>query len=184
MDYSTPEELAYINADPVRKGAAADLFGGLYSDEARALVLDPNLSPTLAMYFMRRCAHVNPGAFESSEPFDVMAVRGIKLERQAVAPENAGEIVRHRSRRGAKWAMRGVVAATRAMGALAFGVGQVPEDVRRERIAQCKACDRFVRRTSQCDVCGCLVALKVQRGEERCPLDPPKWREHGVPDGA
>lgn len=43
------------------------------------------------------------------------------------------------------------------------------------RAGHCQACENYKRRTKQCNLCGCLVNLKVTLANESCPIG--KWTE-------
>lgn len=44
-----------------------------------------------------------------------------------------------------------------------------------ERLAVCKACDRYIKATSTCRECGCFMAVKTWIPAAHCPLPDPKW---------
>ena len=50
----------------------------------------------------------------------------------------------------------------------------VPEEVAAERLAICKACEKYDMSKSRCKACGCYT-LKTSLATEQCPLSPPKW---------
>lgn len=41
------------------------------------------------------------------------------------------------------------------------------------RLEICRACPEFIKLTSQCKKCGCVMPLKTQLAEAVCPID--KW---------
>ena len=45
------------------------------------------------------------------------------------------------------------------------------------REARCRLCPHFDN--EQCTKCTCFVGLKVLLAHERCPDNPPRWREQG-----
>lgn len=49
-----------------------------------------------------------------------------------------------------------------------------PESVQQARLALCKSCEHL--NNGQCDLCGCIVALKVKPNNMRCPAE--KWLEN------
>lgn len=49
--------------------------------------------------------------------------------------------------------------------------------VQNVREARCRVCPHFDR--EQCTKCTCFVGLKVLLAHERCPDNPPRWREQG-----
>ena len=51
------------------------------------------------------------------------------------------------------------------------------EYVQAVREARCRLCPHFDR--EQCTKCTCFVGLKVLLAYERCPDNPPRWREQG-----
>ena len=53
----------------------------------------------------------------------------------------------------------------------------VPEDTYDERIAICKACDKYAKNDHRCMACGCFLNAKARFGHESCPLD--KWGPYG-----
>ena len=50
------------------------------------------------------------------------------------------------------------------------------KDIRDERFAICKGCDRLFKPTRTCKECGCFMALKTWMKDASCPLPDPKWR--------
>lgn len=49
----------------------------------------------------------------------------------------------------------------------------VSEDVAASRLAVCKLCPEYLKATSQCKKCGCLMALKTKLNNATCPVG--KW---------
>lgn len=50
---------------------------------------------------------------------------------------------------------------------------RVHEEKRKERLSICEQCPRFVKLTSQCLECGCIMKLKTKLAAATCPLG--KW---------
>lgn len=46
-------------------------------------------------------------------------------------------------------------------------------ELQEQRLETCRGCDRFVKLTSQCKECGCVMIGKVKLQDAKCPLD--KW---------
>lgn len=40
----------------------------------------------------------------------------------------------------------------------------------KERISICHSCEKFIRMTTTCTMCGCFMIAKVQFKDVRCPL--------------
>ena len=51
-----------------------------------------------------------------------------------------------------------------------------PNDVVKERMALCGACDHWDG--GKCALCGCNLYVKTRFNSMRCPDNPPKWVEH------
>lgn len=49
----------------------------------------------------------------------------------------------------------------------------VTDEIFNERYSICKACPRFIKTTSQCKECGCVMALKAKLEAATCPIG--KW---------
>ena len=49
------------------------------------------------------------------------------------------------------------------------------EAIVQARLAECHACEHFIKATSQCKKCGCFMKIKTKIATAKCPLDPPKW---------
>jgi hypothetical protein len=49
--------------------------------------------------------------------------------------------------------------------------------VRDVRAARCTFCPHFARESAQCTKCTCVVSLKTLLATERCPDQPPRWKE-------
>lgn len=56
---------------------------------------------------------------------------------------------------------------------LSNGLKNVKEDVKKNRLDICKACDKFNPENTTCNECGCYLEIKTQWASEKCPLD--KW---------
>jgi hypothetical protein len=48
-----------------------------------------------------------------------------------------------------------------------------PEDEQIKRYDMCKACPEFVKLTTSCKKCGCVMSLKTKLAEAECPIG--KW---------
>lgn len=51
----------------------------------------------------------------------------------------------------------------------------VPRSVRKERIAICHSCERYLEDTDQCSICQCIMGIKTSFANMKCPID--KWDE-------
>jgi hypothetical protein len=49
------------------------------------------------------------------------------------------------------------------------------EEQQAERLDICNACDHFVE--GRCQLCGCVMKIKVKVANIHCPDNPPKWTE-------
>ena len=47
------------------------------------------------------------------------------------------------------------------------------EDLEKSRYSICQDCPEFIKLTSQCKQCGCIMKVKVKLRNARCPLA--KW---------
>ncbi len=47
------------------------------------------------------------------------------------------------------------------------------EQLKKERMDMCRACDQFKRTTQQCRKCGCFMHLKTKMKDAHCPIN--KW---------
>jgi len=47
------------------------------------------------------------------------------------------------------------------------------EDVSTERYSICQACPEFIKLTTQCKKCGCIMAAKTKLEKATCPIG--KW---------
>lgn len=52
-------------------------------------------------------------------------------------------------------------------------LGKVGEEVAKERLAMCTACEHFIRLTTQCKECGCFMSAKTKLPNASCPVG--KW---------
>lgn len=54
-----------------------------------------------------------------------------------------------------------------------FGIGEAPfvsDDIAQQRLQSCLECEKLVRVTKQCRLCGCFVAAKTKMRSASCPL--------------
>lgn len=49
--------------------------------------------------------------------------------------------------------------------------------VRKERMDICRSCENFLKIMRVCKICGCFMPAKTGLSDEKCPADPPKWKE-------
>jgi hypothetical protein len=47
------------------------------------------------------------------------------------------------------------------------------EEVKNERMEICRSCPFFIKITTQCSKCGCVMEAKTRLAEASCPVD--KW---------
>jgi len=52
-------------------------------------------------------------------------------------------------------------------------IGRVETDIAEKRLDICKDCDKFIKATTQCKECGCVMKLKTKLPNASCPLG--KW---------
>ena len=52
-------------------------------------------------------------------------------------------------------------------------IGRVEQDIAKERLGICNGCERFIKSTTQCKECGCIMKLKTKLPNASCPLG--KW---------
>lgn len=52
-------------------------------------------------------------------------------------------------------------------------LGRVELEVSQKRLDICKECPRFIKTTTQCKECGCIMRLKTKLPNASCPLG--KW---------
>jgi Family of unknown function (DUF6171) len=52
-------------------------------------------------------------------------------------------------------------------------LGRVNDSVFSERLEICRACPSFIKATTQCKECGCIMNLKTKLPNAECPLG--KW---------
>ena len=54
-----------------------------------------------------------------------------------------------------------------------FGIGLLDIRSRSIRRSVCQGCDEYNNKRKSCNICGCVVALKIRSKHENCPLG--KW---------
>jgi hypothetical protein len=54
-------------------------------------------------------------------------------------------------------------------------IGRVQTVVAEKRLAICEECPRFIKSTTQCKECGCIMKLKTKLPNADCPLG--KWHK-------
>jgi len=52
-------------------------------------------------------------------------------------------------------------------------IGRVETQIAEKRLEICKGCDKFIKATTQCKECGCIMKLKTKLPNASCPLH--KW---------
>jgi len=52
-----------------------------------------------------------------------------------------------------------------------------PQQVQDARLNKCRSCEHFSDKGT-CNLCGCIMSLKVKFNNMTCPDDPPKWKEN------
>lgn len=52
-------------------------------------------------------------------------------------------------------------------------IGRVDNKVFLERLEICKSCPEFIKSTTQCKKCGCIMSAKTKLPNAECPLG--KW---------
>jgi hypothetical protein len=52
-------------------------------------------------------------------------------------------------------------------------IKHVSKDIESKRLEICKICPKFIKSTSQCRECGCIMVLKTKLPNAYCPLE--KW---------
>lgn len=52
-------------------------------------------------------------------------------------------------------------------------IGRVNADTAEERLEVCKGCEFFIKVTTQCKKCGCIMAAKTKLPNASCPIG--KW---------
>lgn len=50
----------------------------------------------------------------------------------------------------------------------------VSQEIYDSRLEACKSCENFIKLTSQCSQCGCLMKIKCAVGHAFCPIG--KWQ--------
>ena len=53
----------------------------------------------------------------------------------------------------------------------------VPNKVYEDRIAICKACDKYLSLLGNCSICKCFMKLKARLAPSECPATPKKWEK-------
>ena len=56
--------------------------------------------------------------------------------------------------------------------------GRVSEEVSNFRYEICKVCPHFIKATTQCKKCGCIMSAKVKLSEADCPIG--KWGKEKI----
>jgi hypothetical protein len=54
-------------------------------------------------------------------------------------------------------------------------IKNVTIEIQEKRLKVCQSCDRFIKKTTQCKECGCIMKLKTKLPHASCPLN--KWGE-------
>lgn len=54
-------------------------------------------------------------------------------------------------------------------------IGRVSKLIQDERMEICKSCPRFIKITTQCKECGCMMHEKTKLPNAECPLG--KWKK-------
>ncbi|NCV08478.1 MAG: hypothetical protein EBW76_06995 [Actinobacteria bacterium] len=52
-------------------------------------------------------------------------------------------------------------------------IGRVTEMIAKERLEICQGCEHFIKLSSQCKKCGCIMNLKTKLPNASCPVG--KW---------
>lgn len=52
-------------------------------------------------------------------------------------------------------------------------IGRVETDIAEKRLEICRNCDKFIKATTQCKECGCIMKLKTKLPNAFCPIH--KW---------
>jgi hypothetical protein len=52
-------------------------------------------------------------------------------------------------------------------------IGRVETIVAEQRLAICQTCPNFIKSTTQCKECGCIMKLKAKLPNASCPIN--KW---------
>lgn len=65
------------------------------------------------------------------------------------------------------------VGSTRPWDILSTNVERATDAEESMRFSMCQECPEFIKLTSQCKQCGCVMKLKVKLKEAKCPLG--KW---------
>lgn len=51
----------------------------------------------------------------------------------------------------------------------------INETMKNDRMSICNSCDRFIKSTTQCKECGCIMKIKTSLPHASCPLG--KWNQ-------
>lgn len=54
-------------------------------------------------------------------------------------------------------------------------LGRVEGEVALDRLEICKSCEHFIKATTQCTKCGCVMNAKVKLPNAECPIH--KWEQ-------
>lgn len=54
-------------------------------------------------------------------------------------------------------------------------IGRVPIEIATERFSICKSCPQYIKSTTQCKECGCIMKLKTKLPNASCPIG--KWHQ-------
>lgn len=57
-------------------------------------------------------------------------------------------------------------------------IGRVETVIAKQRLAICEECPRFIKKTTQCKECGCIMKLKTKLPNSSCPLG--KWNQEKI----
>ena len=61
---------------------------------------------------------------------------------------------------------------------LTGAVEHAPPNVAAQRLAICRACDRFMPKVQTCGICYCYMPEKVKHAKSECAATPPIWRAY------
>jgi hypothetical protein len=54
-------------------------------------------------------------------------------------------------------------------------IGRVSVEIATERFSICKSCPQYIKSTTQCKECGCIMKLKTKLPNASCPIG--KWHQ-------
>jgi hypothetical protein len=54
-------------------------------------------------------------------------------------------------------------------------IGRVSPEIREERLSICKECPEFIKLSTQCKQCGCVMSAKTKLPNASCPIG--KWEK-------